>query len=93
MKYIKNLCLLSIFCLLTLSLAAQTTLQDKLKAISSITEIKSLESNEFAEKYALYNKCNNAIHFLSNAIVMLDNKIKAAQEEQTQISMKIVIKL
>ena len=54
MKQFKNLCLFLAFCLLTLPSIAQTALQDKLKAISRITEIKPLESAEFAEKYVTY---------------------------------------
>ena len=54
MKHLKHLYLLGLLCLLTFSAAAQTTLQDKLKAISHITEIKPLESKEFAEKYVTY---------------------------------------
>ena len=54
MKQFKNLSLLLAFCLLTLSAAAQTALQDKLKAISNIAEIKPLDSGEFAEKYVAY---------------------------------------
>ena len=54
MKHIKNLWLLGLFCLLSFSATAQTALQDKLKAISQITEIKTLESKEFAEKYVTY---------------------------------------
>lgn len=54
MKQFKNQWLLLAFCLLTLPAIAQTTLQDKLKAISNITEIKPLESKEFAEKYVTY---------------------------------------
>ena len=54
MKHIKHLWLLGLLCILPLSIAAQTALQDKLKAISNITEIKPLESPEFAEKYVTY---------------------------------------
>lgn len=54
MKQFKNLWLFLAFCLLTLPSIAQTALQDKLKAISHITEIKPLESKEFAEKYITY---------------------------------------
>ena len=54
MKQFKNLWLFLAFCLLTLPSIAQTALQDKLKAISHITEIKPLESKEFAEKYVTY---------------------------------------
>ena len=54
MKHIKNLCILGLLWVLSLSAAAQTVLQDKLKAISNITEIKPLESAEFAEKYVTY---------------------------------------
>ena len=54
MKHIKNLWLFLAFCLLTLPTIAQTALQEKLKAISLITEIKPLESKEFAEKYVTY---------------------------------------
>ena len=54
MKQFKNLCLFLAFCLLTLPSIAQTALQDKLKAISNIAEIKPLESGEFAEKYVAY---------------------------------------
>ena len=54
MRYIKNLYLLGLLCLLSLSITAQTALQDKLKAISNITEIKPLESKEFSEKYVTY---------------------------------------
>ena len=57
MKHIHNplirLLLLAI-CLLPISSAAQTALQDKLKSISQITEIKNLKSKEFAEKYVTY---------------------------------------
>ena len=54
MKHIKNLWLFLAFCLLALPTIAQTALQNKLKAISNITEIKPLESKEFAEKYVTY---------------------------------------
>ena len=54
MKHLKHLYLLGLLCFLTLSATAQTALQDKLKAISRITEIKPLESAEFAEKYVTY---------------------------------------
>ena len=54
MKQFKNRWLLLAFCLLALPTIAQTALQDKLKAISHITEIKPLESKEFAEKYVTY---------------------------------------
>ena len=57
MKHIKNLYLLGLLWLLwllSLSATAQTALQDKLKAIANITEIKPLESAEFAEKYVTY---------------------------------------
>ena len=54
MKHIKNLWLFLAFCLLALPTIAQTALQEKLKAISLITEIKPLESKEFAEKYVTY---------------------------------------
>ena len=54
MKHIKHLWLLGLLYILPLSIAAQTALQDKLKAISNITEIKPLESPEFAEKYVTY---------------------------------------
>jgi len=54
MKNIKNLWLLLALCLLPLSAAAQTALQDKLKAIGKITGIKPLESAEFSEKYVTY---------------------------------------
>ena len=57
MKHIHNtlirLLLLAI-CLLPISSAAQTDLQNKLKNISQITEIKALQSKEFAEKYVTY---------------------------------------
>ena len=52
-KFFIRILLLAV-CLLPLSSTAQTALQDKLKAISQITEIKSLESKEFAEKYVTY---------------------------------------
>ena len=54
MKHLKHLYLIGLLCFLTLSATAQTALQDKLKAISRITEIKPLESAEFAEKYVTY---------------------------------------
>ena len=54
MKHIKNIWLFLAFCLLSLPTIAQTALQDKLKTISLITEIKPLESKEFAEKYVTY---------------------------------------
>ena len=54
MRYIKNLYLLGLLCLLSLSVTAQTALQDKLKTIGNITEIKTLESKEFSEKYVTY---------------------------------------
>ena len=54
MKQFKTLWLLLALYLLPLTAAAQTALQDKLKAISQITEIKTLESKEFAEKYVTY---------------------------------------
>lgn len=39
---------------LPLSVAAQTELQNKMKEIANITEVKALESEEFAEKYVTY---------------------------------------
>ena len=54
MKHIKNLWLLLAVCLSALPSIAQTALQDKLKAISHITEIKPLESADFSEKYVTY---------------------------------------
>ena len=54
MKPFKHLWLLLAFCLLVLPSIAQTALQDKLKTIASITEIKPLESTEFSEKYVTY---------------------------------------
>ena len=54
MKTFKNLYLLGLLCLLSFSAAAQTALQDKLKSIDRITEIKPLESAEFSEKYVTY---------------------------------------
>ena len=54
MRQFKNLWLLLALCLLALPSIAQTAFQDKLKAISHITEIKPLESKEFAEKYVTY---------------------------------------
>ena len=54
MKAFRILSLLLALYLLPLTAAAQTVLQDKLKAISQITEIKPLESKEFAEKYVTY---------------------------------------
>ena len=54
MKHSKILYLLGLLCLLSLSAVAQTTLKEKLKTISLITEIKPLESKEFAEKYVTY---------------------------------------
>ncbi|MBQ8519982.1 MAG: aminopeptidase [Bacteroides sp.] len=39
---------------LPLSVAAQTELQNKLKELSNITEVKALDSEEFAEKYVTY---------------------------------------
>ena len=54
MKQFKTLWLLLALYLLPLTAATQTALQDKLKAISQITEIKTLESKEFAEKYVTY---------------------------------------
>ncbi len=41
------------FCL-SLSVTAQTELQNKMKEIANITEVKALESEEFAEKYVTY---------------------------------------
>lgn len=40
--------------LLPLGLQAQTALQDKLKEISAITEVRPLETGEFTEKYVTY---------------------------------------
>ena len=54
MKAFRILSLLLALYLLPLTAAAQSVLQDKLKAISQITEIKPLESKEFAEKYVTY---------------------------------------
>ena len=54
MKQFKTLWLLLALYFLPSTLAAQTALQEKLKAISLITEIKPLESKEFAEKYVTY---------------------------------------
>ena len=54
MKAFRILSLLWALYLLPLTAAAQTVLQDKLKAISQITEVKPLESKEFAEKYVTY---------------------------------------
>ena len=54
MKQFKSLWLFWVFCFLPLPSIAQTALQDKLKAITNITEIKPLESAEFAEKYVTY---------------------------------------
>ena len=54
MKQYKSLWLLLALCILPLTIAAQTALQDKLRAISNITEIKPLESKEFSEKYVTY---------------------------------------
>ena len=54
MKLFRTLSLLLALYLLPLTIAAQTALQEKLKAISHITEIKPLESKEFAEKYVTY---------------------------------------
>ena len=54
MKAFRILSLLWTLYLLPLTAAAQTVLQDKLKAISQITEVKPLESKEFAEKYVTY---------------------------------------
>ena len=54
MKTFRILSLLLALYLLPLTAAAQTVLQDKLKAISQITEVKPLESKEFAEKYVTY---------------------------------------
>lgn len=53
-KNYKSLWLFLALYLLPLTLIAQTALQEKLKAISHITEIKPLESTEFAEKYVTY---------------------------------------
>ena len=53
-KNYKSLWLSLALYLLPLTLTAQTALQEKLKAISHITEIKPLESTEFAEKYVTY---------------------------------------
>ena len=53
-KNYKSLWLFLALYLLPLTLTAQTALQEKLKAISHITEIKPLESTEFAEKYVTY---------------------------------------
>ena len=54
MKQFKTLWLLLALYFLPSTLAAQTALQEKLKTISHITEIKPLESKEFAEKYVTY---------------------------------------
>ena len=54
MKTFRILSLLLALYLLPLTAAAQTVLQDKLKAISQITEIKPLETKEFVEKYVTY---------------------------------------
>ena len=61
-KFFIRILLLAV-CLLPLSSTAQTALQDKLKAISQITEIKTLESKEFAEKYisSIYFKLKKQI--------------------------------
>ena len=53
-KNYKSLWLFLALYLLPLTLTAQTALQEKLKEISHITEIKPLESTEFAEKYVTY---------------------------------------
>ena len=54
MKTFRILSLLLALYLLPLTAAAQTVLQDKLKTISQITEIKPLETKEFVEKYVTY---------------------------------------
>ena len=54
MKTFRILSLLLALYLLPLTASAQTVLQDKLKAISQITEIKPLETKEFVEKYVTY---------------------------------------
>lgn len=45
--------------------------------------------NEFAEKYALYNKCNNAAHFLKTALERLGEKISDENSTQATISKKL----
>jgi len=47
--------LLFIFLLASVSLSAQTGLQQKLSEISAITETQPLESTEFSEKYVTYS--------------------------------------
>ena len=46
--------LLFTFLLASVSLSAQTGLQQKLSEISAITETQPLESTEFSEKYVTY---------------------------------------
>lgn len=45
--------------------------------------------NEFAEKYALYNKCNNAAHFLEIALERLGEKISVENINQEIISKEL----
>lgn len=45
--------------------------------------------NEFAEKYALYNKCNNATRFLEMALERLGRKIAEEKSKQESISQKL----
>ena len=50
----RMLLLWMLLCLLPLGLQAQTALQEKLKKIASITEVRPLDKGEFAEKYVTY---------------------------------------
>ena len=57
MKNIKQtyfLILIGILSILPADLLAQTALQEKLNKITAITEVKSLDKGEFAEKYVTY---------------------------------------
>lgn len=45
--------------------------------------------NEFAEKYALYNKCNNATRFLKMALERLGEKISNENSNQENISREL----
>ena len=53
--------LLFTFLLASVSLSAQTGLQQKLSEISAITETQPLESTEFSEKYVTYFRSTTGI--------------------------------
>ena len=54
LKTSRMLLLWMLLCLLPLGIQAQTALQEKLKEIASITEVRPLDKGEFAEKYVTY---------------------------------------